>query len=815
MRILIADSFPGPQIERLEAMGHDVTVDPGRDAGALAEVVAGYEALVVRSTKVTAETIEAADRLALIVRAGAGVNTIDTRAAADHGVIVANTPGKNAVAVAELTMGLIMAIDRSIPDNVAELRAGVWNKKRWSEADGLHGKRLGIVGMGAIGAEVARRAHAFGMEIVVVDRPGRRPEVGALIEDLRCRLVPDLPRLLGTSDIVTFHIPASGNTAGMINREMLGHLRLGTVLINTSRGDIIDEEALLEAIEAKGLRVGLDVYADEPGEGSGTFTSALAAHPNVYGTHHIGASTKQAQRSIADEVVAIIESFGRGAVRNAVNVAAEPVGASVITVRHYDRVGVLAGVLEVLRRANLNVEQMENTVFAGANAASASIHLSALPDSATVEAISGLEHVIAVSVGAVGASSALVRPFPGFLPRPDIADEVAAPPLSVITADRYDRLVADHPLSILHVLRTAIDTADGVPDPALADAHGAAHLARLIDDGALLPQPAPAYYLYRVGTQQGSHIGVIAEVATSGIGEGTVRRHEGTRRETEDLVLRHLTTVRAHTDPVAMTYRTDPGLADVLTARCAAETPVLDFESDDGVRHQLWVVADAAGVNEIGTRLAMVETLYIIDGHHRSVAARRLAATEASENRGHTGAEPYNYFPAVLFAEDQLVLEGYHRALTDLGSMTPREFLASMRDRFDVEDLAIPWAEEARPREPGAVAMVVDGEWYRVTLPKPPADGDVYARLDAVVLQEHILGPLLGITEPATDPRLQYVPGPAGLGEFSRLSAIVGFALHPPSTAEVMAVADEGLVMPPKSTWFEPKVRAGLVVRKF
>ncbi len=398
MKILIADTFPDPQLARLVAHGHECTRVPELDADTLPEALAGVDVLVVRSTKVTEQALAQADRLALVVRAGAGVNTIDWRAAADRGIYVCNTPGKNAVAVAELTIGLLTALDRRIPDAVADLRAGRWRKKEYAAARGLAGRTLGIIGFGEIGMAVAARAVALDMNVVVEDKPGRRPEVVDHIAELGVRLVADLPTLLETADVVSLHVPATDATRGMVDREFLAHLRPGAFLINTSRGDIVDEAALLDAIEEKGLRVGLDVFDGEPSGGVAEFHSALAAHPNVYGTHHVGASTEQAQDAIADEVVAIIDDFGRGIVRNCVNLREQAHGTATLSVRHRNVVGVLAGVLGVLRGAGLNVEQMENRVFAGGTAATATIHVAGAIPPDVVRAVGEQPDVIGVSV---------------------------------------------------------------------------------------------------------------------------------------------------------------------------------------------------------------------------------------------------------------------------------------------------------------------------------------------------------------------------------------------------------------------------------
>ena len=318
MRILIADKFSDDAMDELRVAGHDVESAPDLGADDLVTALGGFQAVVVRSTRVTAAAINANDDLELIVRAGAGTNTIDIAAATVNSVVVCNTPGKNAVAVAELAMALILAIDRNVPDNVAELRAGVWNKAQWSQARGLKGRTLGIVGFGDIGVEVAKRAAAFGMAIVTVDRSGRSEAAVERLVQLDVTTVPDLEGLFAVADVVSFHVPSVPGTAGMIGRELLEQVRPGTLIINTSRGEIMDEAALLEVIDEKDLRLGVDVYRDEPGAGENTFDSAFARHPRVYGTHHIGASTDQAQRAVAEEVLSVIQSFAAGHIRNQV-----------------------------------------------------------------------------------------------------------------------------------------------------------------------------------------------------------------------------------------------------------------------------------------------------------------------------------------------------------------------------------------------------------------------------------------------------------------------------------------------------------------
>jgi D-3-phosphoglycerate dehydrogenase len=397
MQLLFADSLPQKTIAELEALGHQCVVEPGLGEADLAGRIPGFDILVVRSTKVTRSVFGAADRLALVIRAGAGTNTIDTAAAAARGVLVANVPGRNSAAVAELTMGLLLAIDRRIPDNVADLRAGRWDKKTYSKATGLLGSTLGIVGLGSIGLCVAERAVAFGVKVQTLAKPGRQTYVEARAADLGIIMSASLPELISTSDIVSLHVPSSPETRHLVDKTFLSHMRPGSILLNTSRGEVIDEAALLQALDAGAVRAGLDVYGDEPGTSTAEWRSALAQHPNVVGTHHIGASTQQAQLAIAAGVVEIVDAFAAGEVRNCVNLAPRRLGSVTLTVRHLDRVGVLARVLDLLSLAGLNVEHMENRVFRGGEAAVASIDVAgSIPDE-LLEQIGAISDVLGVS----------------------------------------------------------------------------------------------------------------------------------------------------------------------------------------------------------------------------------------------------------------------------------------------------------------------------------------------------------------------------------------------------------------------------------
>ncbi|CAI8402667.1 MAG: Hydroxypyruvate reductase [Acidimicrobiales bacterium AG-410-I20] len=398
MKILFADALPESHIDILRQRGDECVVEPDIGTEDLPNALEGIDVLVVRSTKVTAEAIASSDQLSLIVRSGAGTNTIDCQAAANAGIYVCNVPGTNAVAVAELTLGLLLAIDRHIADCVADLRDGQWNKKKYSEAEGLFGKTLGIIGVGEIGLAVAERARSFGMSVIAVRNPNRRVDIESRIRSVGIRLVDDQETLLSESDVVSIHVPGGESTEGLVNADFLNQMQDGSVLLNTSRGEVVNEEALLTALEAKNMRAGLDVFCDEPKAGTSKFNSPLASHPRVVGSHHIGASTKQAQDATSNGTIEVIEGYRNGEVINCVNMATSRIGTASITVRHFDQVGVLAEVFRVLRNAKINVQTVKNNVFLGANSAVAVLDVSGKLTPEICEELRGLEHVIQIQV---------------------------------------------------------------------------------------------------------------------------------------------------------------------------------------------------------------------------------------------------------------------------------------------------------------------------------------------------------------------------------------------------------------------------------
>ena len=401
MKVLVADKFEKSGLDGLKATGCEVVYDPDLKDDALAQAIAktGADVLVVRSTKVTEPMLEAG-ALALVVRAGAGYNTIDVKAASKRGIYVSNCPGKNSIAVAELAFGLILALDRRIPDNVAELRAGKWNKKEYSKAAGLYGRTLALVGIGNIGQEMIRRAAGFGMNVVIwsrrfdaEDRPITDAEARELGVDpfqhhIDISLAPTPGEAVARADVISLHVALAPGTRTLVNADLLARMKPGAILVNTARGEVVDHAALAEAVRNRGIRVALDVYANEPASATGDFTDPLVQLPGVYGTHHIGASTDQAQEAIAAETVRIIRSYKEtGEVPNVVNLCRRTPASHMLVVRHRDRPGVLAHVFDHLREGNINVQETENVVFDGAEAAIARINVDAPPDAALLERI--------------------------------------------------------------------------------------------------------------------------------------------------------------------------------------------------------------------------------------------------------------------------------------------------------------------------------------------------------------------------------------------------------------------------------------------
>jgi len=394
MNVLILDKLSANAVRGLEELGLNVEVRTDLDAASLPGAIGLADILIVRSTKVTTATIQAATRLSLIIRAGAGVDTIDMTTASERGIYVANCPGKNTAAVAELAIGLLVAADRRIVDATVALRNGAWRKKEFGKARGLAGRTLGILGFGAIGKAVAERAAGLGMKVVVWSR-SLTPEA-AEAQGVGYASSPE--ELAVVCDAVSIHLALTPETKHIVGPKFLDALRPGAILINTSRGPLVDTSALRAAIAAKGLRVGLDVFENEPVGAEADWTDKELASL-VTCTPHIGASTDQATEAVADEVVRIVELFVRtGRPAGTVNLCDRSPAKFRLMVRHLNRVGVLAYVLHSLREEGINVEEMENTIFAGAKAACCSTLLDQRPSDTLVDGLRNNDNILQVTL---------------------------------------------------------------------------------------------------------------------------------------------------------------------------------------------------------------------------------------------------------------------------------------------------------------------------------------------------------------------------------------------------------------------------------
>ncbi len=390
IKVLVADKFPDKYIQQMKDLDLEVIYNPKLGEKDLPEAAKDVDIVVVRSTVVNEETINNSKKLNLIIRAGSGVNNINIAAANKKGVYVTNCPGMNAVAVAELTMGLMISLDRFIPDNVSDFNKGIWNKDKYSKGKGLKGKTLGLIGVGNIGKEVAKRALAFEMNVYGKDI--------SRIEGVQIKDFSEMDQLLPLCDVVSIHLPATPQTKGLFNKQMFGYMKNGAYLINTSRHDIVIEDDLLEAIKEKNIRYACDVFKGEPEAKSGEVSSKLQNNPNIYVTHHIGASTEQAQDAVAEETINIIKHFVHsGVIDHWINRAKVTDAHYQLVVKHYDKPGVLASVLDVIRSGNINIEEIENIIFEGGIAACCTLKLQTAVTADMLKTISENPNVLSVS----------------------------------------------------------------------------------------------------------------------------------------------------------------------------------------------------------------------------------------------------------------------------------------------------------------------------------------------------------------------------------------------------------------------------------
>lgn len=390
IKVLVADKFPDKYIQQMKDLDLEVIYNAKLGEKDLVEAAKDVDILVVRSTIVNEETILNSEKLNLIIRAGSGVNNINIAAANKKGIYVTNCPGMNSVAVAELAIGLMISMDRSIPDNVSDFNKGVWNKDKYSKGRGLKGKTLGLIGVGNIGKEVAKRALAFEMNVYGKDI--------SRIEGVPIKDFSEMDQLVPLCDVISIHLPATPQTKGLFNKQMFEYMKDGAYLINTSRHEIVVEDDLLEAIKTKNIRFACDVFKGEPEGKGGEVSSKLQNNPNIYVTHHIGASTEQAQDAVAEETINIIKHYVHsGVIDHWVNRAKEIDAHFQLVVKHYDKPGVLAGVLDIIRSGNINIEEIENIIFEGGIAACCTMKLQSAINAEMLKKIKEDANVISVS----------------------------------------------------------------------------------------------------------------------------------------------------------------------------------------------------------------------------------------------------------------------------------------------------------------------------------------------------------------------------------------------------------------------------------
>ncbi|MCR4305137.1 MAG: DUF1015 family protein [Gallionella sp.] len=406
----------------------------------------------------------------------------------------------------------------------------------------------------------------------------------------------------------------------------------------------------------------------------------------------------------------------------------------------------------------------------------------------------------------------LIRPFAGLRPAPSRAAEVAAPPYDVLSSDEARVRAAGKPWSFLHISKPEIDLPAGA-DPYAADvyAKAAENLGRMLAEGVLVRDAAPCYYVYRLVMGSHTQTGIVAAASVQDYNTNRIRKHEFTRPDKEDDRVRQIDALNAQTGPVLLAYPSAPPV-DELLERASGGIPDADVTADDGIRHTLWVIRDAAAIGKLTAAFDAMHALYIADGHHRSAAASRIAATRRAANPAHSGEESYNYFLSVIFPHHQMRIMDYNRVMTDLNGMDAAKFLQRISGNFSVQASA----EPVKPARPGEFGLYLPGRWHRLQIRAGliPAN-DPVARLDVSLLQNHLIAPVLGISDPRRDKRIDFVGGIRGLAELEKRvnsgEMAAAFSMFATRMEDLMAVADANEVMPPKSTWFEPKLADGMV----
>jgi len=406
-----------------------------------------------------------------------------------------------------------------------------------------------------------------------------------------------------------------------------------------------------------------------------------------------------------------------------------------------------------------------------------------------------------------------IRPFQGLRPKPELVQKVASPPYDVLNSQEARELAKDNPMSFLHVVKAEIDFGPDI------DTHsdqvykkGAENLQKFLRDGILIQDASPCFYIYQITMGSHTQLGLMLGASVDEYEKGFIKKHELTRRDKEDDRAHHVDILNANSGPVMLSYHANEEVDKHLETICSTSEPVYDFTAEDGIRHVLWVASDPKDTERIQRNFLNVEAMYIADGHHRSAAAYRVRNIRKEQNPNHTGDEPYNHFLAVAFPDNQLQILGYHRAVKDLADLEPGEFIDKLTEYFDVSE-----TDDPLPQKPRHFTMFLDGKWYGLVAKENsfPADDPVLS-LDVSILQKNILESILDLYDIRTNDRIDFIGGIRGTKELEKRcnqDMRIAFALYPTSIGQLMSVSDSGKVMPPKSTWFEPKLRSGMVIR--
>ncbi|MCD4828508.1 MAG: DUF1015 family protein [Candidatus Cloacimonetes bacterium] len=407
---------------------------------------------------------------------------------------------------------------------------------------------------------------------------------------------------------------------------------------------------------------------------------------------------------------------------------------------------------------------------------------------------------------------AIVRPFKGLRPVTEHVKDVASPPYDVLNSAEARKMAEDKPYTFLHVIKPEIDLPVGADlyDDAVY-AKGRENLERLIRDQIMVQDDKPCFYLYQQSMGYHNQVGLVCCASIEDYENDVIRKHEHTRRDKENDRIRHVDTLNANTGPVFLTYRANAEMND-LAAKYMERKPLYDFVSEDGIWHTLWSITDEALIKRIENLFAAIPVLYVADGHHRSASGTKVGQRRREANPNHTGDEEYNSFLSVIFPHDQMYIMDYNRVVKDLCGMNEQAFLDRVKNSFDVKPVGYAFA----PEHLHEFGMYLGGRWYKLTAkPSSFPQNDPVASLDVAILQNNLLSPILDIGDPRKDKRIDFVGGIRGLDELERRvneGEAVAFSMFPTSIEQLMAIADAGEVMPPKSTWFEPKLRSGILV---